>query len=242
MLFDSGTRGNYDVGKFVVAPFLWQEGIKKIDTVIISHKDDDHCNGIPSIINRFNVDNIFVNKFFLESGNKVELLKLFTEKRIKTGLLADELEIKGYEPVNIEVLNPPDKDILRKRGILVDNIPANDSSNVLLIEYMGNKVLLCGDIGKIGIEMLLSGGDDSDVDISADIIQIPHHGGFIMNTSDLVKRVKPVHGIINGIARDISSSTIEHYQKYGVCLHKTNKNGAVSFTISKEGISVSTFL
>ncbi|MFV1977156.1 MAG: ComEC/Rec2 family competence protein, partial [Candidatus Scalindua sp.] len=38
MLFDSGTKGNYDVGKFVVAPFLWQQGIKKIDTVIISHE------------------------------------------------------------------------------------------------------------------------------------------------------------------------------------------------------------
>ena len=63
MLYDSGTRGNYDVGKFIVAPFLWQRGIKKIDTMIISHKDNDHCNGIPSIIDRFSVGNVFVNKF-----------------------------------------------------------------------------------------------------------------------------------------------------------------------------------
>ncbi|MCP4253464.1 MAG: DNA internalization-related competence protein ComEC/Rec2 [Candidatus Scalindua sp.] len=242
MLYDSGTRGNYDVGKFVVAPFLRQHGIKKIDTVVISHKDDDHCNGIPSIIDRFGVGNVFVNKFFIQSGNKVELLRMFAEEDIKTVLLADGLEIKGYEPATISVLSPPDKDVLRNRGVFVENISTNDSSSVLLIEYMGYRILLCGDIGDRGIEMLLSGNDSSDVDISADIIQVPHHGGFIMNAGDLVKSVKPEYAIINGLAKDISPSTIEDYQRYGVSLRKTYENGAVTYTINREGIKVSTFL
>jgi len=242
MLFDSGTKGNYDIGKFVVAPFLRQHGIRKIDTVVISHEHDDHCNGIPSIIDRFNVGNIFVNKFFLRSGNRVELLNMFAEKRIETGLLADGLEIKGYEPTEIMVLNPPDRDILRNEGIPVENISINDSSSVLLIEYMGHRILLCGDIGERGIEMLLSGSGSSDVDVSADIIQVPHHGGFIVNTGDMVKRVNPGHAIISGIAKDISASTIEDYQEHGVSLHKTHENGAVTYTIDKEGIKVSTFL
>ena len=242
MLYDSGTRGNYDVGKFVVAPFLWQNGIKKIDTVVISHKDDDHCNGIPSIIDRFSVGNVFVNKFFIQSGNKVELIRMFAEEKIKTGLLADGLEIKGYEPAKIRILNPPDKDILRNRGAFVEGISTNDSSCVLLIEYMGYRILLCGDIGEMGIEMLLSGSGSSDVDITADIIQVPHHGGFIMNTGDLVKSVKPEYAIINGLAKDISPSTIEDYQRHGVRLHNTYENGAVTYTINREGIKVSTFL
>jgi len=242
MLFDSGTKGNYDVGKFVVSPFLWRQGIKKIDTVVISHEHDDHCNGIPSIINRFSVGNIFVSKFLLQSRNRVELLSTFAEKRIKTGLLAKGQEIKGYEPAKIRVLNPPDKDVLRNKGILVDNISINDSSNVLLIEYLGYRILLCADIGERGIEMLLSGDGNSDVDISSDIMQVPHHGGFIVNTGDLVKSVKPAHAILNGLAKDISASTIEDYQKHGVSLHKMHENGAVTFTINREGVKVSTFL
>jgi beta-lactamase superfamily II metal-dependent hydrolase len=63
-----------------------------------------------------------------------------------------------------------------------------------------------------------------------------------MNTGDLVKNVKPGHAIINGLAKDISPSTIEDYQKHGVRLHKTHENGAVTFTIDEEGIKVSTFL
>ncbi len=88
----------------------------------------------------------------------------------------------------------------------------------------------------------MSGNDNSDVDVSADIVQVPHHGGFIMNTGDLIKNVSPGHAIINGLAKDISSSTIEDYQKHGVSLHKTHENGAVTFTINREGIKVSTFL
>ena len=36
--------------------------------------------------------------------------------------------------------------------------------------------------------------------------------------------------------------TIEEYQKSGVDLLKTYENGAVTFTIDREGIKVSTFL
>ncbi len=107
---------------------------------------------------------------------------------------------------------------------------------------MGYRIMLCGDIGERGIEMLLSGDDSSDVGVTADIIQVPHHGGFIMNTGDLVKSVKSEHAIINGFPKDISPSTIKDYQKYGVRLHKTHESGAVTYTINREGIKVSTFL
>jgi competence protein ComEC len=238
MLFDTGTKSNYDVGKFIVVPFLQQKGIKKIDTVVISHEHEDHCNGIPSIVKRFRVGNVFVNKFFLQSGNRIELLKLFKEENAKTGLVADGLEIKGYDPAKIMVFNPPDNDMLRNEGSPIENLSINDSSSVLLIDYKGYRILLCADIGKRGIETLLSGKDSLD----ADVIQVPHHGGFCEKTEDLLKRVRPKHAIISGSAKDISPSTIETYQKHGVSLFKTDEDGAVTFTIDEDGIKVSKFL
>jgi competence protein ComEC len=238
MLFDTGTRGNYDVGKFIVVPFLQQKGIKKIDTVVISHEHNDHCNGIPSILKRFKVDNVFVNKFFLQSGNRVELLKLFKEEKVRTGLVAGGLEIKGYESAKIMVLNPPDRDTLRFNGFQMEHLSINDSSSVLLINYMGYRILLCADIGERGIETLLSGKDSLD----ADVIQVPHHGGFCEKTEDLLKRTSPKHAIINGSAKDISPSTIQTYQKHGVRLFKTHEDGAVTFTIDEDGIKVSKFI
>ena len=71
---------------------------------------------------------------------------------------------------------------------------------------MGYSILLCGDIGEKGIEMLLSGNGRSDADLSADVMQVPHHGGFIVNTGDLVRIVKPGYAIISGLAKDVSTS------------------------------------
>ncbi|MFQ5964982.1 MAG: DNA internalization-related competence protein ComEC/Rec2 [Candidatus Scalinduaceae bacterium] len=238
MLFDTGTWSNYDVGKFIVAPFLRQEGIRKIDTIVVSHEDDDHCNGIPSLIERFKIDNVYVNKFFLQSGNKEKLLRLISGKNISTGLLAKGVEINGYEPAKITVLNPHDRDILRYEGFPVNGLSVNDSSSVLLIEYLGYKLLLCADIGESGIELILSGKDD----LVADIIQVPHHGGFCVKTEDLIKRVKPKHAIISGIEKIVSTSTVEAYEKFGSNLSKTYQDGAISFTINEDGIQVSKFL
>jgi competence protein ComEC len=242
MLFDTGTWSNYDVGKFIVAPFLRREGIKKIDTIVISHEHDDHCNGIPSLIERFKINNVFVNKFFLQSGNKEKLLRLISEKKISTDLLAKGLEIKGYEPAKIKVLNPPDKDILRYEGFPVNNLSVNDSSSVVLIEYLGYKILLCADIGESGIEMLLSGKDDLNADVFADVVQVPHHGGFCVKTEDLIRRVRPKHALISGTEKIVSISTVEAYEKFGVDLFKTYQDGAITFTINEDGIQVSRFL
>ncbi|MDR4497354.1 MAG: ComEC/Rec2 family competence protein [Candidatus Scalindua sp.] len=113
MLFDAGTWSKYDVGESIVAPFLWKEEVKKIDTIVLSHEHDDHCNGIPSLIERFGIDNVFVHKILLHSGEKKELVKLIAEKKIPMNLLANGLIIKGYEPAKITVLNPPDTDSIR---------------------------------------------------------------------------------------------------------------------------------
>ena len=246
MLFDTGTWSNYDVGNFVVAPFLWQEGIKKIDTVVISHEHNDHCNGIPSLIERFKIGNVFVHKFFLQSGNKRELLRYVTEKDIKTGLLANGLEIKGYGPAKITVLSPPDKDTLRTMGFPLNTLSTNDTSTVLLIEYQDHKILLCADIGETGIDLLLSGRDG----LAVDVIQVPHHGGFNERTEALIKNTRskntreghPFYAIISGTEKSVSASTIEAYKKSGANLSKTYEDGAITFTISKEDLKVSKFL
>ena len=238
MLFDTGTWSNFDVGKHIVAPFLWREGIRKIDSIVISHEHNDHCNGIPSLIERFEVGNVFVNKFLLQSGNKKELMRYITGENIKTGLLANGLEIKGYGPAKATVLNPPDKDTLKAAGFPLRNLSVNDTSCVILIEYLGYKILLCADIGDKGIGLMLSSQDG----LNADVVQVPHHGGYTARTEELVMQIKPKFAVISGTEKNASYSTIETYQKSGAKVLKTYRDGAITFTINKDGIQVARFL
>ena len=47
MLVDGGGffDDTFDVGKYVVAPFLWKERISRIDTVVLTHPHPDHLQG-----------------------------------------------------------------------------------------------------------------------------------------------------------------------------------------------------
>ena len=65
ILYDVGSWKNYDVGKYIVAPFLWSQKIKKIDLVILSHEHEDHWNGLVSLIERFSIKSVFSQHYFL---------------------------------------------------------------------------------------------------------------------------------------------------------------------------------
>ena len=59
MLIDGGgfPRDHFDVGRMVVAPYLWHSKIRRIDYLVLSHPQADHMNGL-----RFIVDSVLLSK------------------------------------------------------------------------------------------------------------------------------------------------------------------------------------
>jgi competence protein ComEC len=57
MLVDGGglPDDSYDVGRGVLAPFLWHEGIRRLDYVVVSHDHPDHGLGLRFILSHFDV-------------------------------------------------------------------------------------------------------------------------------------------------------------------------------------------
>ena len=53
LLYDCGRMGDPTVGRRIIAPALWACGISRLDTVILSHADQDHFNGLPDLLDRF---------------------------------------------------------------------------------------------------------------------------------------------------------------------------------------------
>jgi competence protein ComEC len=45
----SGGPGRLDVGERVVAPFLWNHGILRLETVLATHRHVDHAGGVPAL-------------------------------------------------------------------------------------------------------------------------------------------------------------------------------------------------
>ncbi len=69
----SGKKTGQDIGEKVIAPFLLKSRIKKLDIVIISHNDDDHCGGLKSLQKKINTGKIITgNRLFIPQTINIE--------------------------------------------------------------------------------------------------------------------------------------------------------------------------
>jgi len=62
MVIDGGgLSGDFDVGRMVVAPFLWRRRIGHVDTLVLSHPDFDHYGGLTFLAGAFDPEAFWWN-------------------------------------------------------------------------------------------------------------------------------------------------------------------------------------
>ena len=108
MLVDGGGSydDRFDVGRYVVAPFLWHERIGKIDTVVLTHPHPDHVNGLPYILDNFDVKEVWTNgdEAIVDWG--AALADKMKQKGIAHRLLTSKSAPIDMGGVRIGILNP----------------------------------------------------------------------------------------------------------------------------------------
>jgi competence protein ComEC len=214
-------KNRLDVGGRVVAPFLWNRGIRKIDYMIATHSDNDHIRGLYSLLDLFPV------KHFLTLGDNFvgQRLRSLQNQAHEKG--ATFLRLKMNEPIVVgEVrlipLHPkPDQPSSSDRRV------DNDLSLVLRLEYRDFRMLFTGDISE-KIEAKLT---KEPQQIEANILKAPHHGSRFSNSPTFIKAVSPdtvifSSGYLNRMHHP-HPETLERYQEAGVDIRRTDLHGAV---------------
>ena len=84
MMIDGGgfSGGTFNVGKMVVAPFLWQSKIGHIDYLVLSHPQADHMNGLRFIAEAFDPKEFWYNGDQVETGTFIELMEILNKKEL----------------------------------------------------------------------------------------------------------------------------------------------------------------
>jgi len=243
MIIDGGgfSRGSFDVGKMVVAPYLWHKKISQIDYMVLSHPQADHMNGLRFIAKVFRPKEFWYNGDQVETATFRELKAIIATEKIKEllpGDLRDGIEING---AMVSILHPdPDGQplIVQKAGKWLNN-----NSLVLKIAYRGKTFLFPGDLEKQGEEVLISNAGEM---VKSDILLSPHHGSKTSSSKGFLGMVQPGICIISsreGNSGNFPHQTVlERLRHMGCRVIRISRSGAVEVIVGKDRFKVRTFL
>ena len=165
--------------------FLSDQGISRVDTVLVSHVDADHFGGVSLLLSstEFQVGRVFVNP----DSRQTELWRDFVSVMNDARERGTEfrLELTNINPgqlisggIQLEVLAPAQGlAIQTANGRAPDGKRLNPNAMSAVIRVWTDdspRLLVAGDIDQTGLENLLEG----NTDIRADVLVFPHHGGL----------------------------------------------------------------
>lgn len=215
-----GTFGSFDMGRSIVGPYLTHGRLPVLDKVILSHKDNDHSEGLVFILENFKVGEFCYNGR-LPSGKMGErYLKTLSLNNIPVRLLLTG-DIVSPEPgVKIEILHP-DKGY---EGT------SNNRSLALRVVLNGRGVaFLSGDLEKEGVESVLN----RDAHLDSDLMILPHHGSGGSLSPELYSRINPSEaaaacGYLNWFGF-VAPSVRGELENRNIKLHTTAAEGALEY-------------
>lgn len=187
ILIDGGDRADdFDYGEKVVAPYLLDKNVIKIDYIIVSHFDSDHVGGLIYIVENFKVENILIGIQFEENSNLRDMQEIIKEKNINLIVLEKGNRIKLDEKVYIDVLFPIKNEEIKNNSI-------NNNSLVFKLISENIVVLFTGDIEEEAEEKLVNLYGEK---LKCDILKIAHHGSITSSIDSFIKYAKPKMALI----------------------------------------------
>jgi len=221
--FPSGTAALCDAGSYstsrarAVADVLWRYHVKELDTVVLSHREFDHCSFLPHLRRRFGIRRV-VMPFAGETtgfGRNLERELRRTIGQVMKVKEEDKLTAPGFECL---VLHPD------SRFILAPEVGENDKSAVLLCRYGNLRMLLTGDIGPNAMTRLI---EDYGQRLKADVLVMPHHGAYSERLAEFAALVRPAVALASCASEAGVQESRAALEKLGIPLLTTAADGAL---------------
>jgi competence protein ComEC len=232
----------FDVGAAVVAPFLWRSKIATVDTLILTHPNSDHLNGLVFIAENFNVGALWANGEPWHTLGYQALMRAAAAHGIARPPLAELLRESTINGVRLEVLYPP-ADFLARRETERWRRAENNNSLVTRFSFGEVSILLPGDIMRPAEKDLVARAGDR---LKSRVLVAPHHGSRTSSSEEFAAAVAPQAVLISCADRPGSglphSETLERYAARGARIYRTDRNGAIRITTDGRRFSITAFM
>ena len=216
-LIDAGDTHSKDS----VLRYLYNQNIKDLQYIFVTHPGSDHIGSMPEVLNSFPVSKIVMSDIRKEDLPTTriyeKLLNTIYEKKIKAakGKPGDVFELGD---VKISVIAP-----------LIQTNDLNNMSLVLRISYGNNTFLLTGDAEFKSENDILK----SNVELKSDVLKAGHHGSKSSCSDKFLKKVEPDFAVIScGRGNSFghpTKETMDRLTAAGAKILRTDFNGSIVF-------------
>ena len=228
MLIDGGgfADSSFDMGKLVVAPFLYHEKIRKIDIVVLSHPHPDHLHGLLYITDNFNVHEVWSTGLRLDNENFRQWEKIISQKKINIKYLSSQSPTMEINGVQVNILWPLKPLMADATDQFYDMV--NDTSLVIKIKYRQIGFLMPADISASVEKLLIKSGQN----LHSDVLFVPHHGSSRSSSTDFIRKVSCHWALIsagkNNPFHHPQPDTIKRLTAANVHILRTDRDGAIT--------------
>jgi competence protein ComEC len=243
ILIDGGgfaDNSTFDIGQSVIAPFLWRKKIRTVDTLILSHPDSDHLNGLIYIADHFNVKNVITNNEQRDTLGYGKLMDIVALRKISQPVFENMPRTHRIADVELTCLYPPPDFLEKIKSEKWRNL--NNNSLVWRVSMGTTSFLFPGDIMAEAEKELVSLAGSQ---LTSTVLIVPHHGSRSSSSKIFVRAVNPEVVIIsaghNSRLNLPHPDVIRQYRNRGCSIWRTDINGAVRLATDGRRLQVKPF-
>ena len=228
IMIDTGKNG-YNGGKsqaeIVMMKYFKDRGIKSLDSIIITHFDNDHCGGAKDLIKGLKVGRIYVNSINHPSKSASEIYAEAKAQGTEITKVQNNQTVTNSELRIVNFISPD-----------TAGIGDNESSVITLLNYKEFSMLFTGDAGFETLKKL-----KSNIPQNITVLKVGHHGAAGVIDRETANYLNPKYSIVSTGENKFghpSNYTLEVLSQSRIL--RTDKDNAIKITVG-EKTEVSTY-
>ena len=209
-LVDCGGQGKERTAD-IASQMLLSQGVNRLDGVIVTHYDADHCEAIANLLTRVDADMIFAPAAIDSTGITGDIHAVTTGEMI---FVEETLQLT-YDEVKLTVV---------PSAMLNSD---NESGLCVLFQTENCAILITGDRNGFGERMLMRSIEIPELDV----LVVGHHGAGDSACEELLSAATPEYAIIS-VGEDNfyghpAEETLDRLRAFGCIIYRTDLHGTV---------------
>lgn len=244
-LLDGGSTSKSDVGSYQIIPYLKSQGVRRLAAVFVTHADEDHCNGIRTLIEEADTGGVKPDCLILPAigadSRSEAYLKLIEAaegkgidvKYMSRGEYAEDGELK------LTCIHPYEG---------YETSKPNEYSLVLYMEYGAFTGLFTGDVegrGEQELKKYINNRYVQEKFKKITLLKVSHHGSDNSTDDELLKLLMPELAVISCAEKNSyghpGKRLLESLEKAESKVYITKDAGAVTIATDGKRMRIKTF-